>query len=102
MKVLGRGVSCRIQRDSLIEVEDTTIKEGEISKQHTDADIAYLNPFIVSLNEFTVYEFSDIITILNKIEINRVRTKSITLTATKVLFLPSSRLRGFEGLSPAA
>jgi signal transduction histidine kinase len=52
----------------IIEVEDTTIKDVETVKQLTDADIAYLAPFIVSLKEFTVYEFSDIITILHKID----------------------------------
>ncbi|WP_339841866.1 ATP-binding protein [uncultured Maribacter sp.] len=52
----------------IIEIEDTKIKELETYKQLTDVDIAYLAPFIISLKKFTVYEFSDIITILNTIK----------------------------------
>jgi len=57
-------------KSSDIEIEDTTTEEDETAKELLDSDIIYLNPFIVSLKTFTVYEFSDIITILNKIESN--------------------------------
>jgi len=53
-----------------IEIEDSIITEVKTEKQLSDADMAYLAPFIISLKTFTVYEFSDIITILNKIKTN--------------------------------
>ncbi|SIR23866.1 sensor histidine kinase [Maribacter ulvicola] len=52
----------------IIEIDNTTNKELETYKQLTEADRAYLAPFIISLKKFTVYEFSDIIMILNTIK----------------------------------
>lgn len=50
------------------EPEREQINEEKIDKRFSDSDITYLSTFAESLKEFTVYEFSDIISILNKIE----------------------------------